>query len=68
MSRPYCACGCGCGELLVGKRRHARYLDATHRKRGNRSGDGAAERVTFPDPGHGSPDPLGTVSGGSPRP
>ena len=34
--RVYCACGCG--ELLVGKRRHARYLDATHRKRGNRSG------------------------------
>ena len=62
MSRPCCACGCG--ELLVGKRRHARYVDATHRKRGSRAGGGAAESVTFADPGHGSPDPLGTVSGG----
>ena len=56
MSRPCCACGCG--ELLVGKRRHARYVDATHRKRGSRAGGGAAESVTAGDSGCGPAQPL----------
>jgi hypothetical protein len=59
-------CACGCGELLVGKRRHARYLNHAHRMRALRRE--SAESLTSADPGSGSRNASVAVSAASPAP